>query len=167
MDQLIFTLENLFRPEIPSGMLTAAWIITALAVVNTLLEMMGSCEMFRKSGEKGWKAFIPIYSDYIRFRLFWKGTMYIPFLAMTALSVALQFTTYSGLCPVLSMGAMIVAIILHVNMAASFGQDTGMALLLILFPGLGTVILGFGEGTYEKISEKNSVSCGQDAKCFV
>ena len=56
-------------PEMIGG---AAFLSLGLVyVIGWLLAAIGSWKVFKKCGEAGWKAFIPFYNKYIRFKLYW------------------------------------------------------------------------------------------------
>lgn len=44
------------------------WIV-ALAIAYEILLIVSYWKLFNKAGEKGWKAIIPIYNDYVRYKL--------------------------------------------------------------------------------------------------
>lgn len=46
------------------------------AIILWILLVVANWKIFEKCGEKGWKALIPIYSNYMEFKLFWGNTVY-------------------------------------------------------------------------------------------
>lgn len=53
----------------------ASAILGAIAmflVLNYLFEVVAGWRIFEKAGERGWKSLIPVYNNYIRYRLAWR-----------------------------------------------------------------------------------------------
>ena len=48
----------------------------AVATVVVLLCILAYWMIFKKAGEAGWKALIPVYSTYIEYKLTWSGKMF-------------------------------------------------------------------------------------------
>ena len=68
----------MMTPEVlvGSAVMVMGIAIAIAYLIGKILEIFGSYKMFRKSGDAGWKAFIPFYSTYTRFRLFWDKRFY-------------------------------------------------------------------------------------------
>lgn len=49
------------------------------AVLWYFISAIGYYKMYQKAGEKGWKAFIPYYKNYIRFKIAWEPKYFWPF----------------------------------------------------------------------------------------
>ena len=56
-------------PEAIGG--AAFLVVGILFLISKILAAIGSWKVFTKSGEAGWKAFIPFYNKYVRFNLYW------------------------------------------------------------------------------------------------
>ena len=137
-----------------SMILTA--ILATLISLNYLLVVIGSYKLFRKAGEKGWKAIIPILNDYTRFKLYANKDLFLSFLIATMASnliadgnKLLMFLTFLS-----SIIVFVISFKMHLGMARSHGRDKGMALLLTLLPGIGYMILGFDKSRYTKVEVK-------------
>lgn len=148
MIKLIFQILTL-------GFLVANIVFSVFAL-NSLLELIGSYKMFRKAGEKGWKSIIPFLNDYTRFKLYWNPKMYWIFLAAMVLSGL--YVADNNLVNFISIAASITVIVfifrMRLGMARSHGKNVGMAILLTILPGLGSMILGFDKSEYTKPEEK-------------
>ena len=144
MIKLIFQILTL-------GFLVATIVFSVFAL-NSLLELIGSYKMFRKAGEKGWKSIIPFLNDYTRFKLYWNPKMYWIYLAALVLSGL--YVEDNNLVAFISAAASITVIVfifrMRLGMARSHGKNVGMAILLTILPGLGSMILGFDKSEYTK-----------------
>ena len=134
-----------------SMILTA--ILATLISLNYLLVVIGSYKLFRKAGEKGWKAIIPILNDYTRFKLYANKDLFLSFLIATMASnliadgnKLLMFLTFLS-----SIIVFVISFKMHLGMARSHGRNVGMAILLTILPGIGYMILGFDKSEYNKI----------------
>ena len=108
------------------GSSTASIIISLAWCV---ISIVGMWKLFEKAGEPGWKSIIPIYDVYIMFKIAWgKGIL---FLLMLIPGVN-----------------VIVGLIMYWKLAKSFGQSTGMCVLMLFFSPIVMLILAFGSAEY-------------------
>lgn len=133
-----------------------------MVLVFWILLVIARWKMFTKAGEAGWKAIIPIYADYIGFKLWWDTKNFWIYL-VTALvyGVAYSFllnangTMNASGNPVAAVVLFVAAIVLAVwyirytlKTVKAYGKGTGMGILMIFFPNIITLILGFGSAQY-------------------
>ncbi|HEX2836972.1 MAG TPA: DUF5684 domain-containing protein [Phycisphaerales bacterium] len=90
----------------------------------------GMWKTFTKAGQPGWAAIVPIYNIYIWTKIvgrpwWWLLLMFIPIVSI------------------------VVAIVLCVDLAKSFGKGIGFAIGLILLGFVFIPILGFGSAQYQ------------------
>ncbi len=95
-----------------------------------LVCIAGMWKMFTKAGQPGWGAIVPIYNAYLLCKIAGRPGWWI-----------LLF-----LIPIVSL---IVAIILMLDLAKSFGKGTAFAIGLILLSPIFMCILGFGSAQYQ------------------
>ena len=116
--------------------------------------------IFRKAGEKGWKALIPFYSEYIHYKIAWDGRIYLALLIGTVASGVL-----GGLFGIINPGlGMVVSIlistvvagakalasmILQFKYARAFGKNDYFAVGLYFLNNVFAAILAFGECKYQ------------------
>lgn len=117
--------------------------------------------MFRRAGEKGWKGLIPIYSDYIYYKISWSGSIYIKLLLLQVGAIIISavcgmihptFGTVIGvILNTISMSAFAIAgLILKFKMAHAFGRNDYFVVGLYFFESIFTAILAFGSDvTYQ------------------
>ena len=97
---------------------------TVITVVLWVLTIIATWRIYEKADQAGWKSIIPIYSDYIRFKITFRSGWF--FLLM--------------FIPVLNI---VIYIMLQNKLAKAFGHGIGFTLGLIFLPTLFTLILGF------------------------
>ncbi len=104
-------------------------VSTVICVVFWLLTVIANWKIFEKADQAGWKSIIPIYSDYIRFKITFRSGW---FFLLT-------------LIPVVNI---VIYIMLQNKLARAFGHGIGFTLGLIFLPNIFTLILGFNSDTY-------------------
>lgn len=110
------------------GIIALVMMVFYLAVL--VLVIAGGWKTFAKAGKPGWAIIVPIYNVIVMLEiigrpLWWIILMLIPFVNF------------------------IVAIVICVDMAKSFGRGIGTALGLIFLPFIFYPILGFGSAEYQ------------------
>lgn len=119
------------------------------AIIIYVLLLIANWKIFEKCNEPGWKGLIPIYSNYMSFKLFWGNTLYFWILLICA---------FLSEVPIICYLAVIVEFVIAVKLAFktsySFGHGIAFALCLCFFPNVFTFILGFGSSVYHGPSGK-------------
>ena len=114
---------------------------------------IGYGRMYRKAGESAWKAFIPVYNTYTNYKISWSGKMFFLYAALMIATSVLGYYT-EGVMSLVSSAASIALIYVafkqNMNMAKRFGKGVGTCFALILFPGITSLVLGFGKAEYQK-----------------
>lgn len=99
------------------------------AFILWIMDVLAHWMIFEKAGEAGWKSLIPIYNNYVAFKIVWgNGWMFL-----------------TVLIPIVGF---IFAIIYMVKLAKAFGQGGAFIVGLILLPYIFQLILGFGSAEY-------------------
>lgn len=132
----------------------------AFVLVFTVLIVIGNWRIYTKAGEAGWKSLIPIYSDFVAFKLFWKPMFFWIGLGAGVLAAVLSFVAgtmdpQSAVFVVLNLISSLVGLVsgilaiirLH-KMSCCFGHGVGFTLGLIFLNPIFLLILGFGSSTY-------------------
>jgi Family of unknown function (DUF5684) len=107
-----------------SGMM----LLVCLAIA--VIFIIGMWKTFTKAGQPGWACIIPFYNMYILLKIagrpgWWLLLFFIPFVNF------------------------VIAIIVAIDVAKSFGQSALFGvLLLFLLSGIGYLVLGFGDYRY-------------------
>ena len=156
MNEMMATLEAMDPEIVVGGLILVAGIfaaIMALGVIRYLLTAIGYSKMYRKAGEAGWKAFIPVYNTYNNYKISWNGKMFFLsaalYILMSALSnstmLVIQLATAAA-----AIALMVVVVKQNVKMAKLFGKGAGTGIALIFFPGITSLILGLGKAEFQK-----------------
>ena len=108
----------------------AAAIVLLIELALLVVIVAGFWKVFVKAGQPGWAAIIPIYNCYILLKIvgrpaWWLILLFIPLVNF------------------------VIAILLAIDLAKSFGKSTGFAIGLLLLGFIFYPILGFGDATYQ------------------
>lgn len=155
------------------GTMTIAILVFAVFVI------IGQWKIFEKAGEKGWKCLIPIYGQYILFKIigaknwFW-GLFAVTILGSILMAVGMpqeiatvnywsidttidySIIDWSNHVPYIIGAAItciasLVAMILQaVKLAKAFGKGASYVVGLIFIPEIIYLVLGFGKAKYDK-----------------
>lgn len=139
------------------GVFFAITFIAILAIV--VLLVISNWKIFKKAGQPGWKALIPVYSDYIFYKIAWKPRWF--WIAMIISVIIAATSEFIGATPetamivsilstICAIFACVIEIIMHVKLAKAFRKDGGFAVGLILLPFIFFPILAFGSAKYRK-----------------
>ena len=122
------------------GAFVAAYVVLVIALVA--LEVVAFWRIFEKAGEPGWKALIPIYSDYMLYRIGWDVRVFWITLILGLLCMI----------PLLGIVAAIVASVLticfYVKLAKAFGHGGWFSVGLFLLSPIFILILAFDKSEY-------------------
>ena len=133
---------------------------TLLAVLGTymvillvwyVLQVIAFWKIFTKAGQPGWKSIIPIYNQYIEFRIAWKiPYMYWVWLACMAAGVILgsinSWVAFIG--AIASLSATIIGVLATIKLSKAYGHGVGFAIGMIFLGPIFMMILGFGSSQY-------------------
>lgn len=129
--------------------------IIAIAVVAYVISAIAYWQIFKKAGEKGWKALIPVYNSYIIYKIAWKPSMFWIMIALGVVYSILYGIGYSTGSAVVSVLAYIVYIAVIVigimtthKLSKAFGHGVGFTLGLIFLCPIFILILAFGSSQY-------------------
>ena len=155
LDELARMVAGADPEAVATVILVLTGLVTAIAVFSLicyLLTAIGFAKIFKKAGDKGWKAFIPIVNDYTRFKIAWDvKSFWVWFAAMVVMNIAPLFGE-SIVVSLVSLAACIVVIVYFVKLclhiAKAFGRGKGTAALLFFFTSIMSLVLGFGKAEY-------------------
>jgi hypothetical protein len=103
------------------------WLIYLVLIVVIIA---GYWMVFTKAGEAGWKSIIPIWNLLVLLKIIGREWWWI-----------LLF-----LIPIVNL---VIAIIVALDLAKSFGKGTGFGIGLVFLGPIFACILGFGSATYQ------------------
>ena len=59
------------------ALLSVGAMLLAVAIVISILTIVAHWKMFTKAGVEGWKSIIPIYSDYVLYKIVWNTKSFL------------------------------------------------------------------------------------------
>ena len=137
-----------------SSMMVLGGMYLIFAFVWCILQIIANWNIFTKSGEAGWKSLIPIYGDYVSYKIAWQTSYFwLNFILGILLSYVsnanLNESMFLSLIVILLKIALTVINIMYcVKLARAFGRGIGFAIGLILLQPIFLLILGFGSDQY-------------------
>lgn len=140
------------------------WVI-CIAIAYEILLIVSYWKLYNKAGEKGWKAIIPFYNEFIRYKLTWKKSIFWILLALGIVSGVLSNLVSSGqlngvasvvavlIALALAIAFLVISIIGEVKLAKAYGKGGGYAIILILtslvaLDWIPMLVLAFGKSKY-------------------
>jgi hypothetical protein len=133
----------------------AAVFFTLVSLAFAVLTIIGLWKTLSKAGLPGWAAIIPFYNEYNIVKMSNRPVYF--FWIMLACSL---FAWIPLLGLILIIAIFVLWVFIALDIAANFGQGTGFAILLIIFPWIMFLILGFGSATYNRIAAPGSAGFG-------
>ena len=140
--------------------LTTFLIVLGIVLfVYAILMIVSTWRIFKKAGTGGWKALIPVYSEYTLYKIAWKKKYFFIMLLFTILFYALleiaaylpKFGFASLAAAIIFGNAMVVtAIISRIKLAKAFGKGDGFAIALVVLPVIFLPVLAFSKAKYRR-----------------
>ncbi len=100
-----------------------------VSIVVYVLLVIAMWKIFTKAGEAGWKSIIPFLNTYVLFKIAWGNGWLFLLLLVPVVDIVIYF-------------------ILNWKLVKAYGYGVGMFIVSILFPNIGTLVLGFGSHEY-------------------
>ena len=142
--------------------------LCGISFVVWILLVIAHWKMYTKAGEQGWKALIPLYSDYTLFKIVWTAKSFWIYLVASIGTVVLnlasiQYVMVDGQLVAASVGnpllgtlafvasllALLYTVLLQIKTSLAYGKGMGFAVGLLFLPNIFTLILGFGDAKYQ------------------
>ena len=138
------------------GLLLLGGIYLVFAFIWWLLQIIANWNIFTKAGEAGWKSIIPVYSDYISYKIAWQPSYFwlvfvLGIITSVANGMADPIGTNTTILLIVSLIRIILAIIsilYCIKLSRAFGHGIGFAIGLIFLQPIFMLILGFGNDPY-------------------
>ena len=158
-NEMIAMIEAMDPEIVAGGIIFYAGVlafIVASAVIRYFMFAIGYSKMYRKAGIAGWKAFIPVYHTYNNFKISWNTKFFFIYAALYIVTTVLGNTEQILLSLIIAaagIAMIVIGVKQEIKMAKCFGKGAGTGILLILFPGITSLVLGFGKAEYTAIAE--------------
>lgn len=137
-----------------SSMMLLGGIYLIFALVWWILQIIANWNIFTKAGEAGWKSLIPIYGDYVSYKIAWQTSYFwLSFiLGIVASYIAsANFNESMFLAMIATLLRIVIAVInimYCIKLSRAFGHGIGFAIGLILLQPIFLLILGFSSDQY-------------------
>lgn len=137
-----------------SSMMLLGGIYLIFALVWWILQIIANWNIFTKAGEAGWKSLIPIYGDYVSYKIAWQTSYFwlsfiLGIVASYVSSANLNESMFlTVIATLLRIVIAVINIIYCVKLSKAFGHGIGFAIGLILLQPIFLLILGFGSDQY-------------------
>ena len=138
------------------GLLLLGDIYLVFAFIWWLLQIIANWNIFTKAGEARWKSIIPVYSDYISYKIAWQPSYFwLVFVLGIITSVANGMadpngtnTTILHIVSLIRIILAIISILYCIKLSRAFGHGIGFAIGLMFLQPIFMLILGFGNDPY-------------------
>lgn len=117
----------------------------------TVLLVVATWKIFTKAGEAGWKSLIPIYSQYVTYRICWNTNMFWAWFGCWLVYVLILNFVSGGasmIGVVFGIAMFVIALLQNLKLAKAFGRGTGFGLGLVFLSPIFYMILGFSDSKY-------------------
>ena len=139
--------------DIVGAFLAGFLVFILIAVAIAVVCLIAKYKLFKKMGIDGWKALIPMVSDYLQMEKTGVDQRWLLIVTFGSIVMIVPILGYLAF-----MVAMIYyAILVNVSLAKSFGKDTGFAVGLILLNPIFVCILAFSDAKYEGAKPMNDI----------
>ena len=121
-----------------------------------IIQAIGYWKVFQKAGEAGWKALVPIYGTYIRYKLTWDVKMFwISAVLVAAECVIPESGNFliSLVRLAVSIGYLVITVKAFYKLSLCFGHGVGFAAGLFLLEPVFALVLGLDGSRYEGIRQ--------------
>ena len=137
------------------GMMFLGGMYLVIALGWWILQIVANWRIFTKAGEAGWKSIIPVYSDYISYKIAWQTSYFWLTFILGIVASCIGAANADGdsmmLAMIVSVIRAIIAIIsvlYSIKLARAFGRGTGFGIGLAILPPIFLLILGLGDDRY-------------------
>ena len=137
-----------------SSMMLLGGIYLIFALVWWILQIIANWNIFTKAGEAGWKSLIPIYGDYVSYKIAWQTSYFwlsfiLGIVASYVSSANLNESIFlTVIATLLRIVLAVINIMYCIKLSRAFGHGIGFAIGLILLQPIFLLILGFGSDQY-------------------
>lgn len=138
--------------------LSIAVIMAVLACVFFwyIIQAVGYWKVFKKAGEDGWKALVPFYGTYIRYKLTWNERMFWISAGLMAVGWVIPESgnfLISLVRLAVSVGYLVITIKAFYKVSLAFGHGVGFTVGLFFLEPVFALILGLDGSRYEGVQQ--------------
>ena len=147
-----------------SSMMVLGGMYLIFAFVWWILQIIANWNIFTKAGEAGWKSLIPIYGDYVSYKIAWQTSYFwlsfiLGIVASYVSSANLNESMFlTVIATLLRIVIAVINIMYCVKLSRAFGHGIGFAIGLILLQPIFLLILGFGSDQYYMVQTGSTIN---------
>ena len=136
---------------------SAAVILSVIAAIYTVIQVIACWRIFTKAGQQGWKCLVPVLSQYTAFKLAWKPSMFAAAVIIAAadglfITLASVFAELTFILMWLIMLTSAATLIMYVafthKLSRAFRHGAAFTLGLLLLQPVFIMVLAFGSSEY-------------------
>ena len=120
-------------------------IVFVVSLAIKIVEAIGFWKIFKKAGEPGYVAFIPIYNEYVKTKIGGSAWWWLLVIYGSLIIGALGSAVTAGLSSIISMASIIGRLAINYNICKKFHKDMGYTILMSFLPFVGAPMLGFSK----------------------
>ena len=120
-------------------------IVFVISSAIKLVEAIGFWKIFKKAGEPGYAALIPIYNEYVKTKIGGSAWWWLLVVYGSLIIGALGSAVTAGLSSIISMASLVGRLAINYNICKKFHKDMGYTLLITFLPFVGAPMLGFSK----------------------
>ena len=138
-------------------------IVAVIAIAYYVLTVIARWKIFTKAGEAGWKSIIPIYNEYVEWKISWSNiTLFWAYIGVGIVGAILYSMDASaaaansgnlGIMGIIGCIGLLVACVLKLvqtyKLFQSFGKGLGWFIGYIFLNSIMILVLGFGSSEYQ------------------
>jgi len=139
--------EAVFLAGVLVGVLVMCLLVWAICAVTA------NMHIFQKAGEGGWKSFVPIYNNYITYKISWRPLWFWISALLFVASVVLNYLAHNKVLDIIAIVIAVVSALIHMaglyRLSKAFGHGVPFTLGLIFLHPVFILILGLGSSEYQ------------------
>ena len=127
--------SNVFSTAMLGSLLVFYLIMFVISIIVYFVMVISWMKMFKKAGEAGWKAWIPVYHLYVLYKI--------------ALGNGWWFLVVLGSAiTVVNLFVLVVGVMMQIRTCQNFGKGVGYGIFAIFVPFVAYPIIAFSDAEY-------------------
>lgn len=123
-------------------------VVLMVALIWCVVCIVANWKIYTKAGEPGWKCLIPIYNQYILFKVTWDVKFFWVWVGIYVVNMIVAFLEVPFVGVILGIAMVVVSVAQLHKMSKAFGHDVGFTLGLVFLNPIFMLILAFGSSEY-------------------
>jgi len=133
-------------------------------LVWAICSVIANIHIFQKAGERGWKSFVPIYNNYITYKISWRPLWFWVSALLFVASVVLNYLSHNEVLDIIAIVVTVASALIHMvglyRLSRAFGHGFPFALGLIFLHPVFILILGLGGSEYQGAPVQSTAAAG-------